>query len=220
MSFIAITYGYNQFSIFNTNVSTLPLIDNIISTCLEETNLCLDTRLKSLTKELEDFNTEEENLKKLIKKLEGDKQKEEDKISTEAQKSNEQKDTGKKQGSKNTPKVNNAKAIIQPDLNSSSIHAILDEIKSNDNKLQQITANKEKMVMKKKMLVEYKEKYDGYLHKKKEIKIDLVDQNGDRVNIYTRGDAYANSYLVDRQCYELYKSYYSKKILEYFRIFF
>ena len=211
MSCIAITYGYNQFSIFNTNVSTLPLIDNIISTCLEETHICLDLRLKSLTKELEDYNTEEENLRKLIKKLEGDKQKEEEKISADSQKSNEQKDTGKKQGNKSTPKVNNTKAIIQNDSNSSSIHVIVEEIKSNDNKLQQITANKEKMVMKKKMLVEYKEKYDGYIHKKKEIKIDLVDQNGDRVNIYTRGDAYANCYLVDRQCYELYKSYYSKK---------
>ena len=100
MSCIAITYGYNQFSIFNTNVSTLPLIDNIISTCLEETHICLDLRLKSLTKELEDYNTEEENLRKFIKKLEGDKQKEEEKISADSQKSNEQKDTGKKQGNK------------------------------------------------------------------------------------------------------------------------
>jgi hypothetical protein len=193
-------------------VSSFPLIDNIIATCLEESISCLDVRFKSLTKELEDYSLEEDTLRKSIKKLESDRQREEEKIAADQQKTNEPsaKD-GKKLGVKNTPKpAANAKSVITNE-GVNPIHVILEEIKSFDNKLQQLVANKDKMVSKKKMLVEFKEKYDAFNLEKKKLKIDLVDVNGDRLNIHTKGDAYANSYLIDRQCYELHRSYNSKK---------
>jgi hypothetical protein len=36
------------------------------------------------------------------------------------------------------------------------------------------------------------------------MKIDLIDQNGDRINIHSKGNVYANTYLIDRYCYELH----------------
>ena len=36
------------------------------------------------------------------------------------------------------------------------------------------------------------------------IKIDLVDAKGEKVNINSRGDAYANEYLIEKTCYELH----------------
>jgi hypothetical protein len=209
MSFIAITYGYNQFSIFNTNVSTLPLIDNIVHSCLDDILSSLDIRLKSLTKELEDFTHDEENLKKNIKKLEGDKQREEEK-QFEANKSNDSstKDIKKAGGvTKIVPnKSNNNK--LTTSIDNSPILLIVEEMKGCESKLQVLTVNREKVTMKKKLLIENKEKYDAY--DKKSLKIDLVDGNGDRINIHMKGDAYANLYLVDKQCYELHKQYNSK----------
>ena len=34
------------------------------------------------------------------------------------------------------------------------------------------------------------------------IKIDLVDSKGEKVNIYSKGDAYANEYLIEKTVYE------------------
>ena len=80
MSYIAVTYGYNMFSIFNLNSSTQPLIDNIIVNCFEDLMINLAKRLEQLTKEIESFNTEETNLKKQLIKKEEEKLKEEEKI--------------------------------------------------------------------------------------------------------------------------------------------
>merc|ERR1711957_398400 len=71
MSFIAITYGYNQYSIFNTNVSTFPLLDNIVSTCIEDILQLLNSKLPSWDDQINNYNTEEDHMKKSIKKLEG-----------------------------------------------------------------------------------------------------------------------------------------------------
>ena len=67
MSFIAVTYGYNQFSIFNIKTSTQTLIDNIKSVCLSQIVTALNGRDSSLQKEIDASQTEEENIKKLIK---------------------------------------------------------------------------------------------------------------------------------------------------------
>ena len=72
MSFIAVTYGYNQFSIFNIKTSTQTLIDNIKSVCLSQIVSALNGRDSSLQKEIDASQTEEENIKKLIKTTEQD----------------------------------------------------------------------------------------------------------------------------------------------------
>jgi len=73
MSFIAITYGYNQYSIFNTNVSTYPLLDNIVSTCLDDITNLLNSKLPTWEEQILNYNNEEEQIKKSIKRLETDK---------------------------------------------------------------------------------------------------------------------------------------------------
>ena len=73
MSFIAITYGYNQYAILNTNVSTYPLLDNIVSTCLDDILNLLNSKLPIWEEQINNYNNEEEHIKKNIKKLETDK---------------------------------------------------------------------------------------------------------------------------------------------------
>jgi len=69
MSFIAITYGYNLYSIFNTNTTTLPLIDRIKLTCFENLIGTLTSKQDALTKEINGMKLEDENLKKQSKAL-------------------------------------------------------------------------------------------------------------------------------------------------------
>ncbi len=88
MSFIAITYGFNQYSIFNTNVATNPLLDNILSTCLDEMINLLNSKLPLWDEQLNIYNSEEDQIKKILKKLETDKLLSQEK-SNEASKSNE-----------------------------------------------------------------------------------------------------------------------------------
>lgn len=207
MSFIAITYGYNQFQIFNTNVSTLPLIDNIIITCLDDIHLSIDLRAKAINKELEDLNNDEENLKKTIKRLEENKLKEEEKVLADTNKNIESTKSIKKD-------TKNNKTLVSPkNSEKDPLNAIIDEMKTTDTKLQNISAIKEKILMKKKLLQENKDKINEY--DKKTLKIDLVDGNGERVNITTKGDCYAKEYLIDKQCYELHRQYNSKSLFKF-----
>ena len=79
MSFIVVTYGYNQYSIFNTNTSTPTLIDNMKTIALNNIIKLLQSKDSSLTKEIENSLKEEENLNKMIKATEQDLKIEEDK---------------------------------------------------------------------------------------------------------------------------------------------
>ena len=81
MSFIAITYGYNKYSIFNTNVSTFPLLDNIISTCVDNILQLLNSKLPIWDDQINKYNLEEDQIKKTIKKLESDILKDDEKLS-------------------------------------------------------------------------------------------------------------------------------------------
>lgn len=209
MSFIAITYGYNQYSIFNTNTSTQPLIDNIITICMDEILSLLQLRLNSLNKEIEIFNQDEDQLKSSIRKLESDKKNLEDRLA-EAIKAAEAalKETTTKTG-KNT-KINSKSKIntqthtdLQVPLNTT-----IEEIKQTDIKLQTTQENKDKTLMKRKLLIENLERYKNF--DRVALLIDLVDGNGEKININSKGDLYANQYLNDRQCYEIHRLITSK----------
>ncbi len=86
MSFILVTYGYNQYSIFNTNTSTPTLIDNIKNVALNNIIKVLHSRDVTLQKEIETSIKEEENLNKLLKSIEQDLKIEEDKYNEEKRK--------------------------------------------------------------------------------------------------------------------------------------
>ena len=94
MSFVAITYGYNQYSIFNTNTATQPLIDIVTSTCLNVINVSIEDRIHILTNDIKQLLVDMEPLKKNIT----DKQKEEETI---VRQSPEKKTVGKAQSNIN-----------------------------------------------------------------------------------------------------------------------
>ena len=79
MSYILVTYGYNQFSLFNIKTSTPTLIDKIKEISFQSIVQKLQARDKSLQKELDASVIEEEKLNKLKVSTEQELQIEEDK---------------------------------------------------------------------------------------------------------------------------------------------
>jgi hypothetical protein len=198
MSFIAVTYGYNQFSIFNTSVTTLSLIDNIISISLDEISQMLENRSKTIKQEIESYNIELDLISKKLKVLEADKIKEE-----ELQKNLGQSSKDKKNAQNSSSKQNKN---IQIEFNN-PLMIITDELKNNETKRQNTLTFIEKMNSKLSMLIENKTKYEKI--DRNELKIDLVDGSGDRMNMNSNSEFYANTYLIDKQCYELHKIFHS-----------
>jgi uncharacterized membrane protein YgaE (UPF0421/DUF939 family) len=84
MSFVAVTYGYNQYSIFNTNTPTQPLIDIIVSTCLNAINVSIDDKIHTFTNDIKQLLVDMESLKKNIT----DKPKEDETKSSPEKKTN------------------------------------------------------------------------------------------------------------------------------------
>ena len=118
MSFIAITYGYNQYSIFNTNVVTNPLLDNIVSICFDDMITLLNTKLLTWEEQINNYNFEEEQIKKSTKKLETDEPISEEK-SNEASKA---KETGVANSIKNSNDNNNNNKKNNPKASAKSKH--------------------------------------------------------------------------------------------------
>ena len=79
MSYILVTYGYNQFSLFNIKTSTPTLIDKIKEVSFQNIIQKLQARDKSLQKELDQGVIDEEKLNKLKSSTEQDLQIEKDK---------------------------------------------------------------------------------------------------------------------------------------------
>ena len=50
------------------------------------------------------------------------------------------------------------------------------------------------------MISVYRKKFKNRIN----IKIDLADAKGEKINIFDRGDIYANEYLIEKTVYELY----------------
>jgi chromosome segregation ATPase len=117
MSFIAITYGYNQYSIFNTNVSTYPLLDSIVSTCLDDVLNLLNSKLPAWEEQINSYNNEEEQSKKNIKKLETEKTNNDEKANEsnkpkDALSNNDNSNNNKKNSVASNPKAATSKKIF------------------------------------------------------------------------------------------------------------
>jgi len=186
---------------------------------LDDIIALLDIKLKTMVKELDQFTIEEELTIKEVKRLTTNKLKEEEKI-FEINKLAESSNNNPKKGTikDNNPGMTNTKANIKstgsknPDINiNNPLIMIENEIKSAEQKLILITANIDKYKIKRDLLKENLAKFCSI--DRNELKIDLVDVNGDRVNVYTKGNEYASHYLLDRQFYELHKVFYSKIFL-------
>lgn len=207
MSFIAVTYGYNQFSIFNTNTSTQTLIDNIKNVCLSQIVSTLAVRDTNLQKEIDSSTTEEENIKKLIKSTEQELKVEEDKANEakriqeeqekkEAAAANKAKKKGKAPPPKKTKKVEN-------ETENKVIAGIKDNLARFQTNLQNLSTNKGILMDKRKKLSEIVPIFKKKQKNKMNIKIDLVDSKGDKVNIITKADLNSKEYLVEKTVYEL-----------------
>ena len=207
MSFIAVTYGYNQFSIFNTNTSTQTLIDNIKNVCLSQIVSTLAVRDTNLQKEIDSSTTEEENIKKLIKSTEQELKVEEDKANEakriqeeqekkEAAAANKAKKKGKAPPPKKTKKVEN-------ETENKVIAGIKDNLARFQTNLQNLSTNKGILMDKRKKLIEIVPIFKKKQKNKMNIKIDLVDSKGDKVNIITKADLNSKEYLVEKTVYEL-----------------
>ena len=167
MSFILVTYGYNQYSIFNTNTSTPTLIDNMKTVALNNIIKLLNSKDSSLQKEIESSLKEEENLNKMLKAHEQDLKIEEDKYNEakkaleekirkeekkkekeEAEKKNA-KDKGKEKKETATKKKEDTKNI-EDQLDNKAIVALQEKIQDVQNQLTTLNNNKEIKMDKKK----------------------------------------------------------------------
>jgi hypothetical protein len=136
MSFIAITYGYNQYSIFNTCVPTQPLIDSIATTCLTEINTSVEVKKVTLGKEISRLESDTTSTKKEVLNLEKEKQKEEERI-MEMSKQME------------SPKKGAAKgAIKKQPFTSELLTRKIEEIKIANARLCDLVSTKDKLVSK------------------------------------------------------------------------
>ena len=226
MSYILVTYGYNQFSLFNIKTSTPTLIDKIKEISFQSIVQKLQARDKSLQKELDSSVIEEEKLNKLkvtteqelqieedkyqeaLKQLEAKRKKEEleqKKKEAEAKevkgkgKKEEKKTQDKKKGGKNNEKKPDDNGIDDKPITDlkEKINKINEDINTlNNNK----TINNDKKSKVQQFLSIFTKKYKERMN----IKIDLVDSKGEKVNINSKGDTYANEYLIEKTVYELH----------------
>lgn len=229
MSFIAVTFGYNQFNIFNTDTSTATFIDKIKEVAIQSIINSLSKRDSNLTYEINESNTKEENLRKLIKqreqelKTEVDRQAEAKKALEEQLKKEAlaaQKQKGKK-GKATPPDNKKKKKKNEEEGENKLIVEMREDIDKKNAELQNLLTSKGIFADKKKKLAEILTNYKKMKSTKGSgITIELMDAKGDKVNIYNKIESNANEYLVDKTVYELMmenKNEKGESILEPFR---
>jgi len=224
MSYILVTYGYNQFSLFNIKTSTPTLIDKIKEVSFQSIVQKLQLRDKTLQKELDLSIIEEEKLNKLKASMEQDLQIEEDKYQEalkqlEAKRKKEEleqkkkeaeakaaKGKGKKEEKKTAEKKKgkvDSKKSEEPGVDDKPVVELREKINKIKEDINTLNNNKninnDKKLKVQQFLAIFMKKYKERMN----IKIDLIDAKGEKVNINTKGDTYANEYLVEKTVYEL-----------------
>ena len=226
MSYILVTYGYNQFSLFNIKTSTPTLIDKIKEVSFQSIVQKLQARDKSLQKELDSSVIEEEKLNKLKAATEQDLQLEEDKYQEalkqlEAKRKKEELEQKKKEaeakevkgkGKKEEKKTQDKKKAVKKEANKVEEPGVDDkpivELKEKINKINEdlntLNNNKNINIDKKSKVQQFLAIFSKKYKERMNIKIDLVDAKGEKININSKGDAYANEYLIEKTVYELH----------------
>ena len=224
MSYILVTFGYNQFNLFNIKASTPTLIDkikevsfqNIVQRCLErdkqlakeiEASLLEEDKIqKQIAATEQDLQIEKEKYDLAVKQLEAKRKKEEmeqKKKEEEEKKGKKKKDDKKKTEikKKNDPKK---KQEENEGVSDQAINDLKDKIEKLNTSLNTITNNKniynDKKTKLQVLINTYRKKYKDRVN----IRIDLADAKGEKVNIIDKFDLYANDYLVEKTVYELH----------------
>ena len=223
MSYILVTYGYNQFSLFNIKTSTPTLIDKIKEASFQSIIQKLQARDKSLQKELEQSIVEEEKLNKLKASTEQDLQIEKDKYDEavkqleakrkreemeQKKKEAEAKDAkGKKKEEKKTQEKKKGKgekkAVVEETVDDKPIVELKEKLDKISDDLNTLNNNKNINNDKKNKVQQFLAVFTKKFKERMNIKIDLIDSKGEKVNINSKGDAYANEYLIEKTVYEL-----------------
>ena len=227
MSYILVTFGYNQFNLFNIKASTPTLVDKIKEIAFQNiVQKCLD-RDKQLAKEIESSILEEDKIRKQITTTEQELQMEKDKYDLavkqlEAKKKREEleqkrkeeeeekkgdgksKKTDKKTTDKKKGKHDTKKAGDEEGISDQAIVDLKEKIEKLNNNLNTAINNKNIYNDKKNKLQDliniYKKKYK----ERNNIRIDLADAKGEKISIYNKYDDNASEFLMDKTVYELY----------------
>ena len=224
MSYILVTFGYNQFNLFNIKASTPTLIDkikevsfqNILQRCVErdkqlakeiEASLLEEDKIqKQIAATEQDLQIEKEKYDLAVKQLEAKRKKEEmeqKKKEEEEKKGKKKKDDKKKPETKkkNDPKK---KQEENEGVSDQAINDLKDKIEKLNTSLNTITNNKniynDKKTKLQVLISTFRKKYKDRMN----IRIDLADAKGEKVNIIDKFDLYANDYLVEKTVYELH----------------
>ena len=224
MSYILVTFGYNQFNLFNIKASTPTLIDkikevsfqNILQRCVErdkqlakeiEASLLEEDKIqKQIAATEQDLQIEKEKYDLAVKQLEAKRKKEEmeqKKKEEEEKKGKKKKDDKKKPETKkkNDPKK---KQEENEGVSDQAINDLKDKIEKLNTSLNTITNNKniynDKKTKLQGLIITYRKKYKDRMN----IRIDLADAKGEKVSIIDKFDLYANEYLAEKTVYELH----------------
>ena len=221
MSYILVTYGYNQFSLFNIKTSTPTLIDKIKEVSFQNIIQKLQARDKSLQKELDQGVIDEEKLNKLKSSTEQDLQIEKDKYD-EAVKQLEEKRKkeemeqkkkeaeaknakGKKKEEKKVQEKKKAKAEkkVEETVDDKPIVELKEKLDKINEDINTLNNNKNINLDKKNKVQQFLAVFAKKFKERMNIKIDLIDAKGEKVNINSKGDVYSNEYLIEKTVYEL-----------------
>ena len=221
MSYILVTYGYNQFSLFNIKTSTPTLIDKIKEVSFQSIIQKLQARDKSLQKELDQGIIEEEKLNKLktsteqdlqiekdkydeaVKQLEAKKKREEmeqKKKEAEAKNAKGKKKEEKKVQEKKKPKTDKK---LEETVDDKPIVELKEKLDKINEDLNTLNNNKNINLDKKNKVQQFLTVFTKKFKERMNIKIDLIDSKGEKVNINAKGDEYSNEYLIEKTVYEL-----------------
>ena len=222
MSYNLVTYGYNQFSLFNIKTSTPTLIDKIKEVSFQNIIQKLQARDKSLQKELDQGVIEEEKLSKLKSATEQDLQIEKDKYDEavkqlEAKRKKEEMEQkkkeaeakeakGKKKEEKKTQEKKKGKAekkVVEETVDDKPIVELKEKLDKINEDINVLNNNKNINNDKKSKVQQFLGIFTKKFKERMTIKIDLIDAKGEKVNINSKGDVYANEYLIEKTVYEL-----------------
>jgi len=221
MSYILVTYGYNQFSLFNIKTSTPTLIDKIKEISFQNIIQKLQARDKSLQKELDQGVIDEEKLNKLKSTTEQDLQIEKDKYDEavkqlEAKRKKEEMEQKKKEAeAKNAKGKKKEEKKVQEKkkgktekkgeetVDDKPIVELKEKLDKINEDLNTLNNNKNINLDKKNKVQQFLNVFTKKFKERMNIKIDLIDSKGEKVNINSKGDVYSNEYLIEKTVYEL-----------------
>ena len=208
------------------------MIDKIKEVSFQNIIQKLQVRDKSLQKELDQGVIDEEKLNKLKSSTEQDLQIEKDKYDEavkqlEAKRKKEEMEQkkkeaeaknakGKKKEEKKVQEKKKAKAEkkVEETVDDKPIVELKEKLDKINEDINTLNNNKNINLDKKNKVQQFLAVFTKKFKERMNIKIDLIDAKGEKVNINSKGDVYSNEYLIEKTVYELNSFNIPQKIEE------